>query len=239
MFTLLPTDDRLAPVLADAVVDGAGGGGWAVVTTADRDMRIAWRAVRTALAARRLPAPAQQLVLPAASPDYRGAAADVVRTGARGVLLLAGARDAAHIVRALREAGFGGAIVGGAPVGRRVFGEEAGAAAEGVRFPLLFEPDAPAARAFSRRYSERWGSVPDYLAAHAYDAVRLVVDAVRRAGPNRALIRDALVSLAPWPGAAATVSWDPTGRCVRGARLGAWNGGRTAAAPGPAPGGGS
>jgi ABC-type branched-subunit amino acid transport system substrate-binding protein len=225
MFTLLPTDDRLAPILADAVVDGAGQAGWAVVTTSDRDTRIAWRAVRAVLAAQRLCAPAQQLVVSVASPDYGGAAADVARTGARAVLVLAGARDAARIVRALRAAGFSGTIVGGAPVGRRVFGEEAGPAAEGVVFPRLFDPEAPEAAAFSRAYATRWGGSPDYLAAHAYDAVRLVADAVRRAGPNRALIRDALVALAPWPGTAGTVSWDPTGRCTRPAGLGVWRAG--------------
>jgi ABC-type branched-subunit amino acid transport system substrate-binding protein len=233
MFTLLPTDDRLAPVLVDAVLGGAGGAAWAVVTTSDRDTRIAWRAVRVVLAARRLPAPAQHVVVPAAGPDYGVAAADIVRTGARAVLVLAGARDAARLVRALRAAGFPGTIVGGAPVGRRVFGEEAGPAAEGVVFPRLFDPDAPEAAAFSRTYSKRWGVAPDYLAAHAYDAVRLVADAVRRAGPNRALIRDALVALAPWRGATGTLSWDPTGRSVRAARLATWNKGRARPAVGP------
>jgi ABC-type branched-subunit amino acid transport system substrate-binding protein len=226
MFTLLPTDDRLAPILADAVLGGAGGGAWAVVTTSDRDTRVAWRAVRAVLAARRLSAPAQDLVVPAAGSHYEEAAADVVRSGARAVLVLAGARDAARIVRALRVAGLEGTVVGGAPVGRRIFAEEAGAAAEGVLFPLLFDPEAPEAAAFSRAFSERWGGDPDYLAAHAHDAVHLVVDAVRRAGPNRAKIRDALVSLAPWRGAAGTVSWDLTGRCVRTPALGTWRGSR-------------
>jgi branched-chain amino acid transport system substrate-binding protein len=226
MFTLLPTDDRLAPILADAVLGGAGGGAWAVVTTPDRDTRVAWRAVRAVLAARRLSAPAQDLVVPAAGSDYEQAAADVVRSGARAVLVLAGAGGAARIVRALRVAGLEGTVVGGAPVGRRVFAAEAGPAAEGVLFPLLFDPEAPEAAAFCRAYAGRWGGDPDYLAAHAYDAVHLAVDAVRRAGPNRALIRDALVSLAPWHGAAGTVSWDLTGRCVRAPVLGKWSGSR-------------
>jgi ABC-type branched-subunit amino acid transport system substrate-binding protein len=230
MFTLLPTDDRLAPILADAVLDGAGGAGWAVVTTSDRDTRVAWRAVRAVLAARHLPAPAQQLVAAAAGPDYGSAAADIVGTGARAVLVLGGARDSARIVRALRAAGFPGTIVGGAPAGRSVFAEEAGPAAEGVRFPLLFDRESPGSAAFSRAYSKRWGREPDYLAAHAYDAVRLVADAVRRAGPNRVLIRDALVSLAPWRGTAGTVTWDLTGRCKRPAGLGVWRAGGRAAA---------
>jgi branched-chain amino acid transport system substrate-binding protein len=233
MFTLLPTDDRLAPVLVDAVLAGAGGATWAVVTTSDRDTRVAWRAVRAVLAERRLPAPDQHLVVPAAGPDYGAVAADVVRTEARAVLVLGGARDAARLVRALRSAGFPGTIVGGAPFGRRVFAEEAGPAAEGVRFPRLFDADAPEAVAFSRVFSSRWGAAPDYLAAHAYDAVRLVAEAVRRAGPNRALVLDALVALAPWRGATGTVSWDPTGRAVRAVTLSTWSRGGAEAKAGP------
>jgi branched-chain amino acid transport system substrate-binding protein len=205
-----------------------------VVTTANRDTRTAWRAVRAVLAARRSPAPALQLALPSAAPDYAPGAADVTRTAARAVLVLAGARDAARIVRALRAAGFEGTIVGGAPLGRRPFVEEAGAAAEGVVFPRLFDPGSPDAEAFSHAYQERWGSAPDYLAAHAYDAVHLLVDAVRRAGPNRALIRDALVALSPRRGAAGTVSWDPTGRSTRPTDLGTWCGGRARIALGRA-----
>jgi branched-chain amino acid transport system substrate-binding protein len=233
MFTLVPTDDRLAPLLAEAVLDAKGGAAWAVITTADRDTRIAWRAVRTVLAARRSPAPALQLALPSAAPEYARAAADVARTGSRAVLLLAGASDAARIARALRGAGFEGTIVGGATLGRRPFVEEAGPAAEGVVFPLLFDPASPGAAGFTRAYEKRWGSPPDYLAAYAHDGVRLVVDAVRGAGPNRALIRDALAALSPWRGVVGTVVWDPTGRSLHPPALGAWRGGRLRAARRP------
>jgi branched-chain amino acid transport system substrate-binding protein len=232
MFTLLPTDDRIAPVLADAVLDEAEGGGWAVVSTTNRDARVAWRALRAVLAGRRSPAPSLHLALPAGTPDFGGAAADVVRAGAGTVLVLAGPRDAARAVRALRGAGFEGRIVGGAPAGRRPFVEEAGPAAEGVLFPLLFDPARPGADAFTLAYRARWGSAPDYLAAHAYDAARLVAQAVRRAGPNRALVRDALAALAPWDGAAGRVTWDLTGRSDRRPSLGVWRAGRARAAAG-------
>jgi ABC-type branched-subunit amino acid transport system substrate-binding protein len=202
-----------------------------VVTTADRDARTAWRAVRAVLAARRARAPALQLALPAGTPDDARAAAGVARTDPRAVLVLAGARDAARIVRALRAAGFGGRIVGGASVGRRPFLEQAGAAAEGVVFPRLFDPGSPDARAFARAYEERWGSPPDHLAAHAHDAVLLVVDALRRAGLNRARIVDAIAAVSPWRGALGIVSWDPTGRCARPVGLGFWHGGVHRAIP--------
>ena len=99
-------------------------------------------------------------------------------------------------------------------------------AAEGVLFPLLFDPGSPGAAAFARAYEARWGSPPDFLAAHAHDGMRLLIDAVRRAGPNRALIRDALSALAPWSGVTGTVSWDATGRNKTPVALGVWRDGR-------------
>lgn len=226
MFTLPPTDDRIAPLLVDALLGAQGRAPWAVVTTSDRDTRVAWRATRSVLAERRAPAPALHLTLPPSAPDYSGPAVEVARSGASSVLVLAGARDAGRLARALRGAGFDGAIVGGGSAGFRVFAEEAGEASEGVVFPLLVDPAAPGAEAFARAFQARWGRAPDGLAFHAYDAVRLLVDAVRRAGPNRALVRDALAALAPWTGAAGACAWDLTGRCDRRPRLASWQGGR-------------
>jgi len=145
---------------------------------------------------------------------------------ALAVLVLAGARETARLVRALREVGFEGRLVGGAPAGRRPFLEEAGASAGGVFFPLLFDVEDPAAARFASLHRERYGVPPDYLAAYAYDATRLLIAAIRRAGPNRALIRDALVDLAPWPGVTGPVVWDLTGRNTQPVGLGVWRGGQ-------------
>ncbi len=179
-----------------------------------------------ALGSRRGPAPVVHFTLPPAGADYGSAAADFVKSGARAALLLAGARDAARIVKALRAAGFSGSIVGGAPLGRRPFPEEAGEAAEGVVFPLLFDATHPRAAPFVRAYEARWGASPDFLAAHAYDADRMTIEAVRRAGPNRALIRDALAAFEAWSGACGMVRWDATGCSVRSVSLGTWQDGR-------------
>jgi hypothetical protein len=46
-----------------------------------------------------------------------------------------------------------------------------------------------------------------------------LIDAVRRAGLNRARIRDALVQLSPWAGVTGTIQWDRTGSNVRAVKL--------------------
>jgi branched-chain amino acid transport system substrate-binding protein len=115
--------------------------------------------------------------------------------------------------------------VGGASASRAAFRRAAGAAAEGVLAPILVEP-GPEGGAFARCYGERWAAPPDEAAAHGYDAVRLVVAAVRRAGLNRPLVRDAVRALAPWSGVSGTVRWDALGRNQRDVRIGAWTGER-------------
>ena len=111
---------------------------------------------------------------------------------------------------ALREAGFRGTIVGGAPAARTAFRRAAGAAAEGVVAPILLEP-GPSWEAFASSYTKRWGEPPDEAAGHGYDAARLVAAAVREAGLNRARIRDAVRALAPWAGRHRPRSLGPAG----------------------------
>jgi branched-chain amino acid transport system substrate-binding protein len=156
------------------------------------------------------------------------------------VLVIAGPEDAARLVRAIRAAGGKPSSTGPAPAfasgeadrhhrpaGPVVFGshalsrvrflELAGPAAEGVRFPMLFAPgptDAVAAR-FIEAFGRSRGHAPDYTAALVYDATRLLLEAARRAGPNRARLREALVQLSPWSGVAGVVCFDGTGQNTR------------------------
>jgi hypothetical protein len=161
-----------------------------------------------------------------------------------GVLIIAGAEDAARLVVAVRErfpsdrqhpltpslapsggegarrAGEGDSgclIFGSHSMARSRFPELAGQAAEGVRFPLLFVPsaaDTNTAR-FTGRFIAEHHRPPDYTAALTYDATRLLLEAIRRAGPNRARIREGLTQLSPWPGIAGPIRFDGTGQNTR------------------------
>ena len=104
--------------------------------------------------------------------------------------------------------------------------EVAGDAAEGVLAPIAGAGSGPAWEALFRAYEARWGERPDAAATHGCDALRLTVAAVRRAGLNRARIRDAVRDLAPWAGASGEVQWDPRGRNTAPVALGTWSGGR-------------
>ena len=64
---------------------------------------------------------------------------------------------------------------------------------------------------FQKRYRERAGAFPAPAAAQAYDAVRVLAAALRRSGPNRARLRDALAGLSRYAGASGVISFDHAG----------------------------
>ena len=115
---------------------------------------------------------------------------------------------------------------------RRSFLDKSGDAAEGVRFPLVYTPPE-SLDGFSEAFQDRTGMLPDYAAAHTYDAFRLLVAAIRKAGLNRARIRDALSELSPWSGASGPVNWDPLGSNTRAPTLGTIQNGRAVPAGPP------
>lgn len=68
------------------------------------------------------------------------------------------------------------------------------------------DPD-PAVQKFVNDYKTRYGSVPDALAATAYDAARIMFDAIKRAGStDGAAIRDALAKTSNFQGVTGIVT---------------------------------
>jgi branched-chain amino acid transport system substrate-binding protein len=225
LFSLPPGDEATAPVLVAALARAvAGGGGFAVAASTDHATHATLAAVRKELERRRL-VPRALVEFAPAEADAGALIAHLLEGGPRAVVVLAPAVEAGRLVAALRAAGFGGTVLGGPTAASDAFRVAAGDAAEGVVAPRSIEPGARWA-AFAAAYEERWGTAPDEPAARGYDAVELAVAAVRRAGLNRARVRDAVRALAPWSGAAGTVTWDALGRNQAPVSLGRWTAGR-------------
>ncbi|MEW6073731.1 MAG: ABC transporter substrate-binding protein [Planctomycetota bacterium] len=230
MFALAPGDQRLAPDLARTIVDRARGGPIALVSGTDHDSRLAAQVLAAALD-KLAAAPAAHFEFTPGAAFFARQIAGVRESGAAALGLVAPAGDGGRLLGELRAAGVAIPVVAGPRAGRREFLIAAGAAAEGTILPLLWNPQGggEAAAAFRARFAAAAGHEPDYSAALAYDAVSLVVAAVRRSGLNRALLRDALRALSPWPGVAGEVRWDPTGQNTRAVPLGIVRGGRLVA----------
>jgi len=101
-----------------------------------------------------------------------------------GVLLSLPPARAGRLAAALRAAGYGGRLSGPGPLDSPDFVAAAGAAATGV-LVAEFEGDADLrarAERFERQYRQRYDAQPDFSAAAAYDAARVLIEALRRAG---------------------------------------------------------
>jgi ABC-type branched-subunit amino acid transport system substrate-binding protein len=84
---------------------------------------------------------------------------------------------------------------------------------------LLYTP-GKSANSFEEKFVSRFGNRPDYLAAHTYDAVNLLIAAIRQAGLNRARICDEVRKLSPWQGVTGSIHWDLLGSNSRSIGLG-------------------
>jgi branched-chain amino acid transport system substrate-binding protein len=143
------------------------------------------------------------------------AAVGPIQPGA--VLVVAGAEDSARLVLSVREHAPKSVIFGMHTMGRRRFIELAGRAAECVHFPVLFVPDTADSdtAVFIQHFQDEHLYPPDYTAAFAYDATRLLLAAIRRCGVNRVRVREAIVQLSPWSGITGSIRFDGTGHNTR------------------------
>lgn len=72
---------------------------------------------------------------------------------------------------------------------------------------------------FATRYEALAGRQATPAAAQAYDAVRVIAEGLRKAGPNRARLRDKLAATTHFAGASGIVSFDHAGNDTEEVRL--------------------
>ena len=213
VFSVAPGDHLLASMLAAEIAARIGKGRLVLVSAIDHDSRMLTAELRKALAHHDAGLQYEHK-LGRDDRETRQLAGQVIADKPTIVIIIAGTDDSARMVVSLRDNGFTGTIFGGPAMGRRKFLANAGQASDGVIFPLLWKPGQTSG-GFPDAFNRRYGHVPDYAAAHTYDAVRLLVAAINKAGLTRARIRDAIRELSPWTGATGEVRWDGPGSNTR------------------------
>jgi hypothetical protein len=117
----------------------------------------------------------------------------------------------AMILQQMQELGMKQRVFGS----HRTIGDEliklAGPAAEGFEAVYPYDPSHSDPRwlDFVSRYEARYHEKPDHFAALAYDQMRILLDAICRAGLNRGRIRDALTGLTSYKGVTGEMVFDP------------------------------
>jgi branched-chain amino acid transport system substrate-binding protein len=183
----------------------------AVLRVNERDGRVG--VMELIKGARRLGRPVlMELRFRSGDTDFSEQLRRLAELPAQALVVWANPREAGLIVRQMRELGMRHEVVGYDRLAHPMFLEAAGNAAEGVVTAATYNPDSGDQlwQQFRRRYVLRFGEEPDAFAAHGYDGMRLIVEAVRRGGLNRARIRDALFAMPTFPGVTGEIVFDPT-----------------------------
>jgi ABC-type branched-subunit amino acid transport system substrate-binding protein len=127
------------------------------------------------------------------------------------IVLWADIGPTAMILQQMLELGMKQRVFGS----HRTIGDEliklAGPAAEGFEALYPYDPSRndPVWQDFIARYETRYHEKPDHFAALAYDEMRILLDAICRAGLNKGRIRDALTGLTEYKGVTGAMMFDP------------------------------
>ena len=118
--------------------------------------------------------------------------------------------EAGLIAAQARELGLDVPLIGGDGWDSDVLIKAGGKAIEGNYFTNHYSPDEqrPEVLAFVEAYKKKYnGEIPDAMAILGYDALKLMVDAIKRAnGTDGQKIRDALAATKDFPGAAGKIT---------------------------------
>lgn len=134
------------------------------------------------------------------------------------LFLAASMPESGHIIAQARELGLRQPIFGSEGIDDNWLMQVAGAAAEGVRLPEFVVRDEAndEYRRFSALYQRRYGAAPSAIAAQGYDSLRLLAQAIGKAGssaPER--IAAALHATRGWRGATGEYSFEANGDIPR------------------------
>jgi branched-chain amino acid transport system substrate-binding protein len=149
-----------------------------------------------------------QLQLSQGAPNYAAEVARVLEAGADTVYFTGYYAEGNRLIRDLRDGGFTGKImVGDGAVDTPLLEGLTGAYGEDVYGTTFLTPGVmPELADWSARYTRTVGHAPTAGAPEAYDAVKLALDAIRRAGStDRAAVRRAIAETRD----AALLSGDP------------------------------
>ena len=126
--------------------------------------------------------------------DFKTQLERITVTNPDAILVWGNAKESGLILKQMREIGLKQPVYFSDRVVNPEFLTIAGPLAEGIVTTCQYNPTADNTRlkAFQTNYLKRFGQEPDVFAAHAYDGMNIIVEAIRKAGLNRVLIRDLL-----------------------------------------------
>ncbi len=141
--------------------------------------------------------------------DFRAQLTAIKGKKPEGIYIPGYYTEVALIARQARDLGFTAPLMGGDGWDSAKLYEIGGKAVEGSYFSNHYSHEDPNPRIqeFVRRFKERWGAVPDSLAAQAYDAAKVAIDAIARAKDLTGdAIRDAIAATRDYQGVTGVIT---------------------------------
>jgi branched-chain amino acid transport system substrate-binding protein len=162
--------------------------------------------------------------------DFRAQLTAVKAAGVEAVFVPGYYTESALIVRQARELGLNVPFLGGDGWEDEQLLKIAGDALNGCYYSTHFsaENSDPAVASFVAKYKKRWnGEVPGAFSALGYDAIYVLVDAIKRAGSTEGpKLRDALAQTKGVPGASGITTLDADRNASKPATIIAIKGGK-------------
>lgn len=159
---------------------------------------------------------------PAEASDVSANVEELVGTEAQGIYIAGYSAETARAAQAIREAGIELPLFGtGATLPEEVVAL-GGDAVEGLVFPTpAFDPDDDSenVRAFIQGFRAKFGEGFDVYAAHGYDAVKILVQAIEQEGYRADFISFYMNAMNPFPGAAGETTFDEDGNARKYHRM--------------------
>jgi branched-chain amino acid transport system substrate-binding protein len=134
--------------------------------------------------------------------DFKERLERIKKTSPDAIVLWGNAKESALILKQIRELGMQQPVYGSDRMVNPEFLSIAGTLAEGTVTTCQYNPDSddPKLKTFKSNYQKRFGMEPDVFAAHAYDGMNMLIEAIQKVGLNRVLIRDILLDLKTFQG---------------------------------------
>lgn len=134
--------------------------------------------------------------------DFSMQLKNINRINPDAILIWGNAKESALILKQIRSLGMKQPIYASDRAVSSEFLEIAKDDAEGIVSTSPYNPEAsnPNLKNFQESYSKRFGIKADAFAAHAYDGMNLIIEAIKKKGLNRVLIRDVLSDLETFQG---------------------------------------
>ena len=146
------------------------------------------------------------------SQDFQPVVEQVLEHQPVAVYIADYAQNTAAIVRELREHDFGGKILATSAFATPGVLEEMGAAAQDVLVTqTAMPPDDPAVASFSKAFEEKYGHAPSLWAAHGYDALMVLVQAMEEGGTRPDDLWKGMRSIRNFTGASGVIQFDERG----------------------------